>query len=102
MWSFVKSRKGVTHQTRLVSDVDETLQFWRQQFRDDEPLTEGDHTPNAEAVVYTEDEINMVIREMADKAPREDGIRVLLLKAVNSAPSRLELARVFTMITNAP
>jgi hypothetical protein len=102
VWSFVESKKGAAHQTRLVSDVDETLQFWRQQFNDDEPLTEGDHTPNAQPVVYTEVEINMVIREMADKAPGEDGIRVLLLKAVNSTPFRQELARVFTMITNAP
>jgi hypothetical protein len=102
VWSFVKSKKGATHQTRLVSDLDETLQFWRQQFHDHEPLTEGDYTLNAEPVVYTEAEINMVIREMADRAPGEDGIRVLLLKAVNSAPFRQELARVFTMITNAP
>ena len=65
-------------------------------------MTEGDHTLNAEPVVYTEAEINMVIREMADKAPGEDGIRVLLLKAVNSMMFRQELARVFTMITNAP
>ena len=102
VWSFVKPKKGAAHQARLVSDVDETLQFWTQQFKDDEPLTEGDYTLNAEPVVYTEVEINMVIREMADKAPGEDGIRVLLLKAVNSAPFRQELARVFTMITNAP
>jgi len=67
VWSFVKSKKGATHQTRQVSDVDETLQFWRQQFHDDEPLTEGDHTLNAEPVVYTEGEISMVLREMADR-----------------------------------
>ena len=102
VWSFVKPKKGAAHQTRLVSDMDETLQFWTQQFSDDEPLTEGDHTPNAEPVVYTEAQVNTVIREMADKAPGEDEIRVLLLKAVNSPQFRQELARVFTMITNAP
>ena len=52
MWSFVESKKGAAHQTRLMSDMDETLHFWRQQFNDDDPLTEGDHTPNAEPVVY--------------------------------------------------
>ena len=77
VWSFVKSKNGAAHQTRLVSDMDETMQFWTQQFHDDEPLTEGDHTLNAEPVVYTEGEINLVLREMADKAPGEDGIRVL-------------------------
>lgn len=109
IWRMVPSKKGAAHQSKIVSEPEPTLEFWRDFMFDDDPLTEediaametGDHADDDE-LIFTVDELDKAIDQeiKTNKAPGDDDVRPVLLKKLKSMEFRTNLTRLYNHLAN--
>jgi hypothetical protein len=96
--TFIPRKGGAAHQSRLVQNPKELINFWRNLFHDiDKLITETNisrEEPNPTLKFMGED-VKEIINNMLDKTPADDDIRLPLLKLL-SDKALSKLAELYT------